>query len=116
MFFSQIGFFYGVVMSLEGLRRGQTGSALMAAFVCMEAENYPNMAIHFEHIELMCEIGELILDRVPPFLEFIVSPFIDYIAGCRCFVTVVEEVIKDIPVPYENYTCTPWWPRPPSES
>ena len=112
MFFGSWRWNIGVVMSLEGLRRGQTGSAMMAAFIDLDAGGNYNMAIHFEHIELMCDLAEIILDRVPPFLAFIVTPFTDYVAGCRCFVKTVEEIVKDIPVPMENYSCAPYWPRP----
>ena len=109
MFFARPGFLYGSVMSLEGLRRGQTGSAMMAAFVDLEAEGFANMAIHFQHIELMCEIIERILLAIPPPFIVYCFPFIDYATGCRCFVTTLGETIKNIPIPADS--CFPYWPK-----
>ncbi len=80
----------GVGFALESTRRGFVGGSSLALFVIKEfgldRQAVPTLNLLRGYLEL----EEKLLADLPPFLEFLVTPFTDYHESAKTFLLIID--------------------------
>ena len=79
--FTNTMWFIGMVESLDKSRRSFQGTALMGLFISSEAENEETITYVKEQISSLNNIAQHLIDILPFPLNFVATPFQDYITG-----------------------------------
>lgn len=109
MFFTNASWMMGGVMSLEGLRRSQTGGTALAVFIAIEADAPFTAWPLLDFMGTLKDVALSIIDHLPPFLQFAASPFTDYCIATGAFIDCIRSKIEtEIPDPSET-SCTLYW-------
>lgn len=80
----------GVGMSLESMRRGFVGGSALALFVIKEFGLDRQAVPTLNFLRRYLEIEEQLVESIPPFLGFLLTPFTDYHDAAKTFLEIVE--------------------------
>ena len=107
MIFSKPLWLLGIGMALESMRRGFVGGSMLSLFVIkefgLEQQAVPTLAWLRRYIE----IEEGLLSQIPPFLEFLATPFTDYHRAGKMYLRILE-ILANLQQPP---TCQFYWEK-----
>jgi len=97
----------GAGMALESMRRGFVGGSMLSLFVVkafgLEKSAVPTM----NALRTYLEIEEALLSTIPPFLNFLITPFTDYHESAKNTLKIIE-ILAELQQPRG---CTYYWER-----
>jgi hypothetical protein len=108
MIFTKPLWLIGVGMGLESMRRGFVGGSALSLFVIkefgLEGQAIPTMTLLRAYLDIE---GDL-LSRLPPFLAFLFSPYLDYHNSSVTFLAIVD-ILAEHQRDAESDTCEFYW-------
>jgi len=107
MMFTKPLWLIGAGMSLESMRRGFVGGSMLSLFVIKEFGLDRQAVPTLDALRGYLEIEERLLEDIPPFLAFILTPFTDYHIAARTSLEIVD-ILAEMQRPR---TCEYYWPK-----
>ncbi len=90
MIFSRPLWLLGAAFSLESMRRGFIGGSALSLFIIKEFGLDKQAAPTLDAMRSYLEVEETLLAQIPPFLEFLVTPFTDYHESAKLYLQIIE--------------------------
>lgn len=95
-------------MGLESMRRGFVGGSALSLFVIkefgLEYQAIPTINLMKGYLV----IEQDLINRLPPFLAFLFSPFIDWHDACQTYVNILD-ILAEHQKDAEYDTCEFYW-------
>lgn len=107
MFFRRALWLFGVGMALESMRRGFVGGSALSLFIIKEFGLERQAVPTLNAMRGYLAIEETILSQIPPFMEFLVTPFTDYHHAGETFLDILELLAEQQQPP----TCEYYWKK-----
>lgn len=81
MFFKDRPWIIGAMMSLESMRKSQSGTALMGAFIVSETGNLRGIQTQHNHLAILTEIGRTLVTALTVVQPWCAWAWLDYLDG-----------------------------------
>lgn len=107
MMFRKPLWLFGAAMSLESMRRGFVGGTALALFIDLSGLEPPSTIRDLGFLRRYLEVEEWLITMIPPFLSFLVAPFIDYHKANCLFL----EICDLLALARRETTCAPFWEK-----
>ena len=90
MFFVQAPWIIGRAMSLESMRRCFIGGTSLCLFIDLAGDSPLSCSRDNAFLRSYLPIEEMLINELPPFLRWMVSPWIDYHNAAATFLKISE--------------------------
>ena len=84
----------GAGMSLESMRRGFIGGTCLSLFIDLSGLDQESCMRDLGTLRGYLPIEEHLIQSLPPFLQWLASPFIDYHKANVCFLAIAEALCR----------------------
>jgi hypothetical protein len=100
-------FIIGAALSLESMRRGVMGGTALSLFIDLSIDNQTGCQLRVANLEKYLDIEEQLLYSLPPLLQWLWGPFLDYHNAQRCFFTIANTLCQRL----QRRSCADIWER-----
>ena len=107
MIFTKPMWLLGAALTLETMRRGYLGGSALSLFVIVEFGLSGAVLPTIAHLRTYLAIEEGLLDSIPPFLSFLVTPFQDYYDSMLMFCNLLDMLAVSI----NPTSCSIYWQK-----
>lgn len=107
MMFTKPLWLIGVAFSLESMRRGFIGGSALSLFIIKEFGLDKQAVPTLNYMRRYLEIEEEMLSRIPIFLSFLASPFIDYHNAAKTYLEIIDILAEN----QRPRTCQIYWEK-----
>jgi hypothetical protein len=105
MIFRKALWLIGAGMGLESMRRGFVGGSMLSLFVVKEFGLEKAAIPTMNALRTYLNIEEKLLSQIPPFLDFLITPFTDYHEAAKTSLHIFE-ILAELQKPR---TCAYYW-------
>jgi len=94
-------------MSLDSMRRGFIGGSALSLFIIKEFGLDKQAAPTLDYLRGYLDVEEKLISNIPPFLEFLVTPFTDYHNAAKTYLEILGILAEAQRPP----TCQIYWEK-----
>ncbi len=105
MIFTKPLWLIGVAFSLEGMRRGFIGGSALSLFIIKEFGLDKQAVPTLNAMRGYLEIEQKLIEKIPPLLKFLVTPFTDYHLAAQTYLQILAALAESQRPP----TCEYYW-------